>query len=89
MNPLIQALMQALQGRNNPSHPVTGSRQALARAMAARGGKVDPKWNSLAALKPYGESDYADQVNGAANAPQGAFQSDAFQNDAFQVDGVV
>jgi hypothetical protein len=90
MNPLLAAMMQAMQAQQPQAqrNPHVG-RGHLARAMLGRKGPEGRKNASLAALKPYGEIDVSDQRNGGPNAPQGAFQSDAFQVDAFQVDGVV
>jgi hypothetical protein len=92
-NPQILALLQAMltgQKTGQPSaHAQLSSRTAMAKAMAGRGARVDPRWASLEALKPYGESDHADTIGAVPPAQQGAFQTDAFQNDAFQVDGVV
>ncbi len=98
MNPLLMALMQAMQQQPAqavvPRGTANARTSALARAMAGRK-HVDSKAQQaknlqLVALKPYAESDHADRIGGTPGTSQtGAFQSDAFQNDAFQVDGVV
>jgi hypothetical protein len=94
MNPLIMAFMQAMQAQqptvrgNRTAAP--SKHAALARAMAGRDSKATQAKNaSLAALKPYAESDFADRFGPAGGQRDlGAFQSDAFENDAFQVSGV-
>jgi hypothetical protein len=89
MNPLLMAMMQAMQAQQQqPQQRPAPRGHALARAMLGRTGREGQKNLSLAALKPYGESDFADRLGGGPNAPIPAFQTDAFANDAFQVEGV-
>jgi hypothetical protein len=84
MNPLLIAMLNAAMAQQ-PRQPARTASGALVRAMMSK--RQAAKDASLAALKPYAESQHADRYGAAPTQDLGAFQSDSFANDAFQVSG--